>query len=99
MRRFLESGARLSCMTRTSTRRPPSWPARGESGPCRFPLTCCADRGGWGNPPLKGAVIPALIPALPRVIPAATGLAVGEVERQQVLGEGAVGGRLVFGRV
>src|SRR6185295_10957671 len=30
---------------------------------------------------------------------AAAGLAVGEVEGQQVLGEGAVGGRLVFGRV
>src|SRR5687767_10980333 len=33
------------------------------------------------------------------VLAAAAGLAVGEVEGQQVLGEGAVGGRLVFGRV
>ena len=37
--------------------------------------------------------------ALPRVLAAAAGLAVGEVERQQVLSEGAVGGRLVSGRV
>src|SRR5262249_35218313 len=37
--------------------------------------------------------------ALPRVLAAAAGLAMGEVEGQQVLGEGAVGGRLVSGRV
>src|ERR687887_77342 len=36
---------------------------------------------------------------LPRVLAAAAGLTVGEVERQQTLGEGAVGDRLVFGRV
>ena len=38
-------------------------------------------------------------PALPRILAGAAGLAVGEVEGQQVLGEGAVGDRLVFGRV
>src|SRR5215831_17861736 len=34
-----------------------------------------------------------------RVLAAAAGLAVGEVKRQQALGKGAVGGRLVFRRV
>src|SRR6266540_2814302 len=36
---------------------------------------------------------------LPGVLAGATGLAVGEVEGQEVQGEGAVGDRLVFGRV
>src|SRR5262245_31297868 len=40
-----------------------------------------------------------LASASSRARAAAAGLAVGEVERQQVLGEGAVGGRLVFGRL
>src|ERR1051326_3541739 len=36
---------------------------------------------------------------LPRVLAAAAALAVGEVERQQALGEGAVGDRFVLRRV
>ena len=37
--------------------------------------------------------------ALPPVLAAPAGLAVGKVKRQQALGKGAVGGRLVFRRV
>src|SRR5262245_64621320 len=44
-------------------------------------------------------VVAPLTVVLLRVLAAAAGLAVGEVERQQALGKGAVGRRLVFRRI
>src|SRR5712692_9360043 len=67
----------------------------------RTPRAWTSSASAWNTGTIRLSFITVLAfsTALPRVLAAAASLAVGEVERQQLLGEGAVGGRLVFGRV
>src|SRR5262249_1202724 len=60
----------------------------------RTPRAWMSSASAWNTGTIRLSSI-----GLPRVLAAAAGLAVGEVERQQVLGEGALGRRLRTGGI